>query len=210
MIEEIINEINRLLKNEYPYSALGMALTIPDICGNIAYPKAACGERYIRWFNEYVSPINCLQSGEDYRLFDGEICFKLRCAYLHSGNFDLGHKKAVKDIERFTLHYSQDPELRFMKIEQAIDGRYQIDIDLGVLCDQLCKAAKIFCESHQSACVDITVKIKNETPSPEKRQEILERLEKVSGYTIEQLKEKIRQDRDFAHNLNIDWWNIIS
>ncbi len=209
MIEEIINEIHKLLKNGYPYSALGMALTIPDICGNIAYPEARCGERYIRWFNEYVSPTNCLQSGKDYRLFDGEICYKLRCAYLHSGNFDLGHKKAVKDIEQFTLHYNQDPELRFMKIAQAPDGRYQIGIDLGVLCDQLCKAAKIFCESHQSACADMTVEIKNETPSPEKRKEMIERLEKTTGYTIEQLKEKIRQDKDFAHNLNIDWWSII-
>lgn len=95
MLEEIINEIDKLLKNGYPYSALGVALTIPDICGNIAYPKAACGERYIRWFNEYVSPINCLQSGEDYRLFDGDICFQLRGAYLHSGNFTVGNGKTV-------------------------------------------------------------------------------------------------------------------
>lgn len=208
MIAEIINEINKLLRDGYPYSALGMALTIPDICGNIAYPEAGCGERYVRWFNEYVSPINCLQSSEDYRLFDGEICYKLRCAYLHSGNFDLGHKKTVKDIERFTLHYNQDPELRFMKIEQAIDGRYQIDVDLGVLCNQLCKAAKIFCESHQSACVDMTVEIKNETPSPEKRQEIWRKIEQISGYSREQLIEKKNNDKDFK--LDIDWWSIIS
>ena len=210
MIEEIINEIDKLLKNGYPYSALGMALTIPDICGNIAYPKMGNRKRYTRWFNEYVSPINPSQSDGDYRLFDGEICFKLRCAYLHSGNFNLGNGETVKDIERFTIHYSQDPELRFMKIAQATDDRYQIDIDLGVLCDQLCKAAKIFCKGHQSACADMTVEIKNETLSPEKRKEILEKLEKESGYPIEQLKEKIRQDRDFVHTLNIDWWSIIS
>ena len=95
-----------------------------------------------------------------------------------------------------------------MKIAQATDGRYQIDIDLGVLCNQLCKAAKIFCESHQSACVDMTVEIKNETPSPEKRQEIWRKIEEMSGYDREHLIEKKKNDKDFE--LDIDWWRVIS
>lgn len=37
MIEQLVNEINGLLRDGYPYSALGIALTLPDICGNIAY-----------------------------------------------------------------------------------------------------------------------------------------------------------------------------
>ena len=37
MIEQLVNEINGLLRDGYPYSALGIALTLPDICGNIRF-----------------------------------------------------------------------------------------------------------------------------------------------------------------------------
>jgi len=49
MIEEIVNEINKPLLDGYLYSALGMALTLPDICGNIAYLNTRNGFRYKKW-----------------------------------------------------------------------------------------------------------------------------------------------------------------
>ena len=81
MIEQLVNEINGLLRDGYPYSALGIALTLPDICGNIAYPNTKVADHYKKWYSEYVNPISALKFKDG---FDEEICYKLRCAYLHS------------------------------------------------------------------------------------------------------------------------------
>ena len=100
MIEQLVNEINGLLRDGYPYSALGIALTLPDICGNIAYPNTKVADHYKKWYSEYVNPISALKFKDG---FDEEICYKLRCAYLHSGNFDLGNADAVKNIKNLLL-----------------------------------------------------------------------------------------------------------
>ena len=100
MIEQLVNEINGLLRDGYPYSALGIALTLPDICGNIAYPNTKVADHYKKWYSEYVNPISALKFKDG---FDEEICYKLRCAYLHSGNFDLGNADAVKNINKFEI-----------------------------------------------------------------------------------------------------------
>ena len=197
MIEEIVNEINKLLLDGYPYSALGMALTLPDICGNIAYPNTGNGFRYKKWFDEYALPKSGISVDEGFMSVDGEVCYKLRCAYLHSGNFDLGNSGAVKDIRKFTLHYNRDPLLRFNRIAQMTDGTYQMDIDLGVLCWQLCEAAKDFYKSHQSDFAGVTVEIQDETPSEEEQETRRKLIEEKSGYTIEQIKEMKRKDRTF-------------
>ena len=97
MIEQLVNEINGLLRDGYPYSALGIALTLPDICGNIAYPNTKVADHYKKWYSEYVNPISALKFKDG---FDEEICYKLRCAYLHSGNFDLGNADATHDNEQ--------------------------------------------------------------------------------------------------------------
>mgnify|MGYP001039617683 CR=1 FL=1 len=55
MIEQLVNEINGLLRDGYPYSALGIALTLPDICGNIAYPNTKVADHYKKWYSEYVN-----------------------------------------------------------------------------------------------------------------------------------------------------------
>ena len=100
MIEQLVNEINGLLRDGYPYSALGIALTLPDICGNIAYPNTKVADHYKKWYCEYVNPISALKFKDG---FDEEICYKLRCAYLHSGNFDLGNADAVKQRLRLKI-----------------------------------------------------------------------------------------------------------
>lgn len=51
MIANIVKEINELLNNGQPYSALGMALALPDICGSVAYPDLSVGERYRQWLH---------------------------------------------------------------------------------------------------------------------------------------------------------------
>lgn len=85
MIDKI-NDIKRAVEAKAYLSALALALTIPDICGKLAYPTIPrVGERYIKWFDDYVSQFYGPPEKE-YPQFTGEICYKLRCACLHAGN----------------------------------------------------------------------------------------------------------------------------
>lgn len=197
MIEKITNEITGLLRDGYPYSALGIALTLPDICGNIAYPETKVGMHYKKWYDEYVLPKSAIRPEEGFITVDGEVCYKLRCAYLHSGNFELGNGDGVKDIEKFAIHYNRDPDLRFIQIAQSTGGKYQMDIDLGVLCWQLCEAATEFYKEHQAKCSNATIEIEDVTPTDEERKALLKLIEEKSGYTLEEMRELKRKNGKF-------------
>ena len=55
-LENLIKEIMSSLDHKNYLSALALTLTIPDICGKIAYPKitgeGAVGKRKAKWYNE--------------------------------------------------------------------------------------------------------------------------------------------------------------
>ena len=85
MIDKI-NDIKRAIEAKAYLSALALALTIPDICGKLAHPAISqIRERYAKWFDDYVFPFYGPPKKE-YPQFTGEICYKLRCAFLHAGN----------------------------------------------------------------------------------------------------------------------------
>ena len=47
---ELIEEIQNTLNSNYLKVALGMVLTLPDICGQVEDPKVkSVGERYSKW-----------------------------------------------------------------------------------------------------------------------------------------------------------------
>ena len=121
----------------------------------------------------------------------------MRCAYLHSGNFDLGNADAVKNINKFEIHYNRDPDLRFVQAAQATDGKLSLDIDLGVLCWQLCTAATDFYKAHQSECSKATIEIEDTTPSEDERKALRKLIEEKCGYTFKELKEMKRKDPSF-------------
>lgn len=88
IFEQIIKEINICLEHECFMSALGMALTLPDICGKAEYPTDGVTKRYIKWTNEYISAYEKDDSpyGIDMPYLSGEVLYNLRNAFLHQGN----------------------------------------------------------------------------------------------------------------------------
>lgn len=75
-----LRDLSHALQAGSPFSALALALALPDICGNIEYPQMHApnqvGDRYRRWCNEWAQMLTV--SGAD--------CYALRCAYLHNGS----------------------------------------------------------------------------------------------------------------------------
>lgn len=86
------------------YSAIALALTLPDICGKIAYPQMkGSGKRYERWFNEWLGEQNrfTTNDGQEVVMLTGGDCYALRCAYLHRGGDDISDQKAREILSRF-------------------------------------------------------------------------------------------------------------
>lgn len=94
-------------------SAISLALTIPDVCGNRLYPGISSRRRYADWFNAYVAQnyldetsleTNGKMVASKY-YFDGDDCYQLRCVYLHEGTNapDLGKGKTLYNVIQFRV-----------------------------------------------------------------------------------------------------------
>lgn len=175
-----IHDVEAALKAECWHAALALALTIPDICGRVytASEKNRKNRyRYSKWFDDFVN----LKYGR-YRFpdgekhyFNGELCYFLRCAFLHSGNSDVDYCDEVEDTT-----YKTTIELSFRgtsisawyvddKGEQTTveseEGSSIIEISIVELCENICFVAKQFYLGHPNRelfndyCVEIMDKI---------------------------------------------------
>ena len=88
-MRQFIQAIEISLNTQNWYSALALALTLPDICGKIDYPNLHRKSRlrYSKWFDMYVGEeYKMTIEGETITFLTGNDCFALRCSYLHEGS----------------------------------------------------------------------------------------------------------------------------
>lgn len=97
-----VEEIELSIRDGRWQSALALALTIPDICGGIAFPELVkryrdgrimldrqknptrdVGIQYIRWFDEFAAAFFKTSADSAKPYICGERCWQLRCEYLH-------------------------------------------------------------------------------------------------------------------------------
>ena len=88
MIEHLVNEIERCLKNDLQIAALTMALTLPDTCGKVYHPQSSVSNRYTSWYDDHVLAPKSELTGDTSKRFlvSGNVVYKLRCAMLHESN----------------------------------------------------------------------------------------------------------------------------
>ncbi len=102
---EGIDEIRFCLKHNKLRVALGMALTLPDICSKVEFKDAKeMKYKYIKWCELYLNNEGFVTTGSD-KVIDPKVCYKLRCANLHSGNAELNQRKK-DDFPLFELRIS--------------------------------------------------------------------------------------------------------
>ncbi|WP_423190187.1 hypothetical protein ACO1PF_04750 [Alkalibacterium sp. f15] len=179
-----IEEIRRSLEHKLYLTALSLALTIPDICGQIEYPEYVnkkgnrlVGMQYKLWFDEWVNHYYADPTGwtEDYSkaknpYFTGQMCYDLRCSYLHSGNVDIQKFGEKEDKENlYSYHFElctngcnsigtrwETPQRKSGKIKKLRSVR----IEVGELCEYLCISAEKYYEyKGKKAFFDNQVKI---------------------------------------------------
>lgn len=171
---EKIDAIREALKKECYLPALALALTLPDICGQIEYPELVnrngnrlVGQQYKKWFREWVGHYYADHTGFEQNgkypknpYFTDEMCYQLRCAYLHSGNSDIdefGQKedKQFTYLYHFTLSVNggesygtwwEEPQPNTNKLLKHKTVR----IDIEKLCNYLCCAAEKYYHTKES------------------------------------------------------------
>jgi len=133
-MNHLTESISQSIENKNWYSAIAIALTIPDICSKITYDSKSNGIKYAKWFDDFVGSnyktnysqdllesVRKHSTEKDYQnllkgtKLSGNDCYALRCAYLHEGIGEILTQKAreildeVKFIEpnqRMNMHGS--------------------------------------------------------------------------------------------------------
>jgi hypothetical protein len=140
-----------------------MALTLPDICGKVEFPNIdKAGERYISWCRDYLFNQGYVPSlvvdyskpsdeWDKVRAIEPEVCYKLRCAFLHSGNLEL-NQRSKDNYPNFCLHISSSEENGIYTDSKLSDdklGINQLSLDVRKLVKVLCNAAKEYYRNHE-------------------------------------------------------------
>ena len=114
MLKRLIDEINTALEHDCYFTALSLALTLPDICGKAEYPQAGVAKRYIDWYNENVGCTERCPSIHDEKTpmpyLSGEVVYNLRNSILHQGNPNIDVKKIKAEenkVDRFRLRLQE-------------------------------------------------------------------------------------------------------
>ena len=162
MIRVYVNDIRCSLENKCYFSALALALALPDICGMAEFPDKSVSGRYIEWYDKYLGADmeygkDC--SGGSSPWLSGEVVYNLRNTYLHQGNPGIASdrvKEAANQLDKFTLMLGDGTILQTMSLN--IEAGTQktgklayrmIIVDITYLCNCICDCALRYYENNQ-------------------------------------------------------------
>lgn len=140
-------------------SALALALTLPDICGAIAFPEIVrhhrdgrvildrqrnpardVGGQYIRWFDAYASEFFKLSPDAPAPYICGARCWQLRCEYLHQNKGFL-NDEGERSVQ-FHLGVNCGTSVCQAPVPGPSSDGEEIRIDIQQFCLRMCQAAR--------------------------------------------------------------------
>lgn len=163
MVYGIIKEIESSLKNENFIAALALALTLPDICGKVEFPKDGNGSRYVKWFDKHVGQYEKPPQSSDgkHTEFDdmpyisGEVIYQLRNCLLHQGTPSI-EKSRIREPRCQVTHFSliisgaMNGGNSSVSKNSFIDSEIRtLEINIVNLCCKLCLVAKAYYEDNK-------------------------------------------------------------
>ncbi len=176
-ISERVAEIRKALECDMFLSALSLSLTIPDICGKLEAIPGNDKQKYICWFDKYITPqyfpeITIEENDElgmgEKRAMTGIRCYGLRCAVLHHGNeelfkrqMDLGDEQDYK-VQAYRIYILDDPEDEILYLNGNIDDKiYEMEFYLNIrkFCERICKAAEATLMNHPDENNQYTIEL---------------------------------------------------
>lgn len=161
-VNNLIKAIEESLVSKNYLSALTLALVIPDICSKIAYPKESrIWKRYSDWYDEYIYKYENPKSEKELAIMqneiDGKMIYKLRCALLHEGSFDIESDfREYKEIKsnqaiKFMLTNSEvDAHLKFYEGDKSQnDPHIEVRLSVVNLCKKICAVGENYYKEHR-------------------------------------------------------------
>lgn len=160
-----VREVEGNIVDQRWQSALALALTLPDICGSIAYPEIVkkyrdgrimlnrqnnptrdVGSQYIRWFDDYAAPFFKVYPNDEEPYICGERCWQLRCEYLHQ-NKGFSNEEKGRNV-RFHLGINCGTSVCKLDTAGRTNGNMDIRIDIEQFWLRMCQAAKAYYEKN--------------------------------------------------------------
>ena len=106
-MERFINAVEQALASQNYYAALAMAMALPDMCGRLQTPERRSRERFVDWWERYVSPKYVRKVGAGagmvVEFLSAKDAYAFRCAYLHEGRDDIKAQSARIALESFVF-----------------------------------------------------------------------------------------------------------
>ena len=148
----ILDSLKKAVEQENWYSALALALAVPDICGWLNDPTMRIGDRYRAWFTKYLlglySRDSMPQQAPDgtifrgpYTFLSGSDCYALRCAFLHQGGEDISDQNAQELLERFQF---RAPAPNGNSVHRNIFGGKLLQLEVNRFCKEILDAAEVW------------------------------------------------------------------
>ncbi|MCI6327035.1 MAG: hypothetical protein MR790_10505 [Clostridiales bacterium] len=202
MVNRIIEEIQKSLKQENYLAALTMALTLPDICGKAAEPSLGTGARYKKWYKDNVvlhektsdpHEADMPYCGADMPYLSEEVIYQLRNSMLHQGNPNVDAKSIREEqckIDEFILFVDEpyDSGLSVVSYEKELNGKKlnekklkitnrKLEVNLVLTCNRICNAAKEYYERNTKRFDFFNYTFENRKKSREEYERVLNLLQ---------------------------------
>ena len=192
MVNRIIEEIQKSLKQENYLDALTMALTLPDICGKADEPSLGTGARYKKWYKDNVvlhektsdpHEADMPYCGADMPYLSEEVIYQLRNSMLHQGNPNVDAKSIREEqckIDEFILFVDEpyDSGLSVVSYEKELKiTNRKLEVNLVLTCNRICNAAKEYYERNTKRFDFFNYTFENRKKSREEYERVLNLLQ---------------------------------
>lgn len=142
-MEQYVKEVRLNLKYHNYYSALMVALTLPDICGHIERPYLSTRERYIAWYDQYMlKHYRHFFAGNEIVFLSGGDFYALRCSLLYQGEDNIERQTAREVLRRFQF---VQPKPGSYVHNNRIGDRIQLQVD--VFCKHIIDGVEAWIEA---------------------------------------------------------------
>lgn len=159
-MDDFIQEIRDNLTRKNYLSALALSLTLPDICGKIAYPdmkhkdgRPDIGGRYAKWYDENIYAYENPPNEKQMDPLDGKAVYKLRCMFLHEGLNDITEflkKETSENFSEYKFIFTDSITRVSHHWPQGQEDQKTIDIQINIVdfCQKICWTAEFFYKKH--------------------------------------------------------------
>ena len=153
LINLYVDDILKSLECKSYFSALSLALALPDFCGAAEFPDKSVTERYINWYDNYVKNFMSYKSFGASQL-SGEVIYNLRNTFLHMGSPNIITSKIKQElnrIDKFTLLLGDATKIQviFFCVDTPFGSSRAITIDTTFFCKNLCICASNYYEANK-------------------------------------------------------------